>query len=105
MVTLRKDDLQVVVPGPEPSSRSGARVLSQPVPVHLVLPRFLISGSMHRRTGDPTHLLQWFMESGRRFLPLTGATVPFLPNSAAGVAVPLVPVNVRHVHGWWSPPA
>ena len=99
--TLRKDNLQIVVPD-SAVPRSTARVPTQLVAIDLALPLFLVSGSMHRRTGDPANLRQWFMETGRQFVPVSAATISFLPNPRFDAHEVLVLVNVRQLHGWWS---
>ena len=99
--TLRKDSLQIVVPDSAPP-RTTARVPTQLVAIDLALPLFLVSGSMHRRTGDPANLLQWFMETGRQFVPVSAATIRFLPNSRFDAREALLLVNVRQLQGWWS---
>jgi hypothetical protein len=78
------------------------RLPTQLVPIDIALPLFLVSGSMHRRTGDPIHLLQWFMETGRQFVPISAASIRFLPNPSFDAQVPLVHVNIRQLQGWWS---
>ncbi len=105
LVTLRKEIIALVVPGEETGARVASRVPTQLVPIALALPLFLIVGSLHRRTGDPTNLLQWFIESGRQFVPVSMAIIRFLPNSRFDPQLGLVLVNIRQVHFWWTPSA
>jgi hypothetical protein len=42
------------------------------------------------------------METGRQFVPVSGATIRFLPNPRFDTRQSLVLVNVRQLHGWWS---
>ncbi|HLH24920.1 MAG TPA: hypothetical protein VK066_20555 [Chloroflexota bacterium] len=100
---VRKDSLQVVVPEETAAPRSAARVPTQRVPITVALPLFIISGQFHRRGSDPAHLLQWFAESGRAFLPIANATIRFLPNGRFDAQVAVALVGIRQVQIWWTP--
>jgi hypothetical protein len=101
-VTLRKASIWIACPV-ERALPTSARVATQQWPVMFALGPFAVSGTLHRRRTDATQLAQLLGEGSRKFIPVSGAQVRYLPNNRFDGAAGTVLVNTSCVDYWSTP--
>jgi len=98
-ITVSKTAVQIVIP--RDSGLFGApRVPTQQTRLDMVLTLFTVNGAVHRRSGDPTSLIQFLSGYSRQFLAVSDAHVRYLPNHKYDPHVPLVLVNTQQLRFW-----
>ncbi len=97
--TVRKDAVQLVVPK-DAADPKAPRQATQRFAMELLLPQYSVNGIAHRRPFDPYSLTEFFGEHGRHFIPLTTATVCYLPTGESDGDIGTVLVNCRHLTFW-----
>jgi hypothetical protein len=98
-ITVSKGAVQVVVP--RDTAQFGApRVPTQQMRLDMVLTLFTVNGAVHRRSGDPTVLVQFLSGYSRQFLAVSDAHIRYLPNSKYDTHAPLVLVNTQQLRFW-----
>jgi hypothetical protein len=104
LLTVRKERVQIAIP--QDTALPGVpRAPTQQLPLELGFPLFLVRGGVHRRTSDPTSPLHLFADGGRQFLPVSQATLRYLPNDRFDTQEAVVLVNVRYLDFWSVIPA
>jgi hypothetical protein len=96
-ITIRKDAIELIAPRDTLVPGRPARVRTERIPVEVTTGLFTVRGAVHRRKNDPPQLLQLLTGTGRTFVPLTAATVRYLPNAAFDSVESTVLLNTR---GW-----
>jgi hypothetical protein len=99
-LTVRKERIQVAIPDDRPDPLR-PRVPTDPLGIVLALELYHVEGTLNRRSSDPRLLHVYMGPDSRTFVPLTDATVRFLPNPRANVTAPVVVVRSTAVDGWW----
>jgi hypothetical protein len=104
LLTLRKERVQIAIPQDVPAPGT-ARAPTQQLPLELGFPLFLVRGGVHRRNSDPSSPLHLFADGGRQFLPVSDATLRYLPNDRFDTQESVVLINVRYLEFWAVVPA
>jgi hypothetical protein len=98
-MTVRKSEVLLAVPLDRPEL-GGARVETKRIGIELACPFFSITGSMHRRPQDSANLGAVISGVARTFLPVSDATVRYLPNGSFDASLPIVLVDTRRIQFW-----
>ncbi|HZT07960.1 MAG TPA: hypothetical protein VFC51_13090 [Chloroflexota bacterium] len=99
-LTVLKSEISLVVPTDMGDVGVGTRVPTQPVRVELACPLYSIVGSLHHRSSDPTDLAMLLKGFNRTFVPLTEASMRYLPNARYDAEERVVLVNTEHLQFW-----
>ena len=97
-LTVRKEQVMLVVPLDTPGG--AGRVQTQQVRMHLGCPFFSIVGNLHRRPSDPTNLSVFIGESTRTFIPISEATLSYLPNREFDADARVVLIHTGRIQFW-----
>ena len=98
LVTVRKAAVQLAIPQDPPNATgAGARIATQQVRMALAFALFAVAGNVHRRPGDPTNLVGLFGGETRQFVPVSAASIRYLPNGRFDTEEPVVLVHTRHL--------